>query len=365
MIAMKITVAKPVGRFLAIVLALVSLNSVHAAESRRPLTIGTNEAPPFSFKQPDGSWTGLSLMLWSEIADKLGREYKVRQFDDVPALLQAVETGQVDAAVAALTVTPERELTLDFSHPFHTTGFGIATSKQEAGMLQVIQDLFSMAFVKAAGALALLLFAVGALVWIFEHRRNPQQFGGDTASGLGSAFWWSAVTMTTVGYGDKAPITLLGRFVAIVWMFASIVLISGFTGAIASVLTVGQLTSNVRGPEDLPKVRVGTVLGTTSEDYLKSQRLNYRTFASTVDGLAALDAREIDAMISDAPLLRYHVNANYTQTLQVLPNTFGRQDYAIALPSGSTLRESMNLTLLEKIREPIWSDTLYKFLGKR
>jgi ABC-type amino acid transport substrate-binding protein len=346
------------------VLVATSLGSAHAAESARPLIVGAEETPPFSYKRPDGSWTGISLGLWSEIAAELGREYQVRQFDDVSALLEAVKTAQVDAAVAALTVTPERERTVDFSHPFYTTGFGIATSKEKAGALRVMQDLFSEAFVKAVGALVLLLFAVGTLLWIFERKRNPQQFGGDPARGLGSAFWWSAVTMTTVGYGDKAPVTFLGRSVAIIWMFASIVLISGFTGAIASALTVGQLAAIVSGPEDLPKVRVGTVTGTTSEDYLKSQRLNYRAYTSTADGLAALAAHEIDAMVSDAPLLRYHVNESYAQALQVLPNTFGRQDYAIALPSGSPLRESLNQTLEAKIREPIWYDTLYLHLGR-
>jgi len=35
------------------------------------------------------------------------------------------------------------------------------------------------------------------VLWIFERKRNPEQFGGTPAQGIGSSFWWAAVTMTT------------------------------------------------------------------------------------------------------------------------------------------------------------------------
>ena len=110
-----------------------------------------------------------------------------------------------------------------------------------------MERFLSFAFLKVLLALAMVLFIAGLLVWFFEHKHNVGEFGAELPKGLGAGFWWSTVTMTTVGYGDKAPKTLGGRLVAIVWMFTGVIIISSFTAAIASSLTVTQLELKVRG----------------------------------------------------------------------------------------------------------------------
>jgi voltage-gated potassium channel len=55
----------------------------------------------------------------------------------------------------------------------------------------------------------------------------------DTAE---NAVWWTLTTMTTVGYGDLAPVTTLGRAVAVLTMFAGIGVFGAFTALIASFL---------------------------------------------------------------------------------------------------------------------------------
>jgi ABC-type amino acid transport substrate-binding protein len=302
--------------------------------------------------------------LWRELAGELGLEYDLKEFD-LPGLLKAVQDRQIDAAVAALTVTAEREESMDFTHPLHTTGLSIAVIPRKAsGWLRLLGALASWDFLKIVGMLALLLLIVGFLTWVFERRRNREQFGGSAVDGIGAGFWWSAVTMTTVGYGDKAPKTLGGRLVALVWMFAALVVIATFTGAIASSLTVGQLESAVRGPSDLPRVRVAAVEASTGEAYLRSQRIGYRPCKTAREALRLLAEREIDAFVYDAPLLKYLVASEFAGKLMVLPRKFERQDYAIALPAGSALREPINRVLLRKISQPQWQDTLYKYLGE-
>jgi voltage-gated potassium channel len=48
------------------------------------------------------------------------------------------------------------------------------------------------------------------------------------------AIWWAYVTVTTVGYGDKYPITTEGRFIAIILMTTGVGLFGTFSGFIAS-----------------------------------------------------------------------------------------------------------------------------------
>ena len=335
-----------------------------SAPAARKLIVGTKHAPPFAIKNEDGTWSGVSIDLWREVAAELDLSYELKEYD-LAGLLRATKEGSIDAAVAALTVTAEREEAMDFTHPLHTTGLSIAVSADnKAGWLGLLRRFFSLGFLKAVIALAIVLSGVGILTWWFERKRNSSQFGGSAIHGIGSGFWWSAVTMTTVGYGDKAPVTWGGRLVALVWMFAALILVATFTGAIASALTVGQLEGAVNGPADLPKVRVGTVAGSTSETCLRARRIACRTSQTAMDGLQLVANKEIDAFVYDAPILRYLVKKEMHGEVTVLPVKFERQDYAFALPTNSPLREPLNREILRRIAQPQWQDTLYRYLGE-
>ena len=48
--------------------------------------------------------------------------------------------------------------------------------------------------------------------------------------------------------------------------------------------------------------------------------------------------------------------------VEVLPNTFDRQDYCIALPTGSPLREPINRILLDDKTRALWKDILFEYL---
>jgi polar amino acid transport system substrate-binding protein len=67
-------------------------------------------------------------------------------------------------------------------------------------------------------------------------------------------------------------------------------------------------------------------------------------------------------MVYDAPLLKYWVDKNYRNGIDVLPELLERQDYGFALPSGSNLREPINRELLAKIRDPTWRGQVQRFI---
>jgi ABC-type amino acid transport substrate-binding protein len=283
----------------------------------------------------------------------------------IPDLFTGLSDGSLDAALSALTITAEREKQIDFTHPYFQSGLGIAVSRRsEGGWWAVARRLVSADLLRMLGLLLILLFGTGVLVWFFERRTNREQFGGGLARGLGSGFWWSAVTMTTVGYGDKAPRTLAGRLVGFVWMFACVVFLSGLTASIASALTVSRLESVVTGPQDLPRVRVATVSGTTSEAYLKSRRIASTALPTAADALDALAAGRVEAVVYDKPLLEWTVNGQYEDRLFVLPVSFRPESYAIALPTGSALMERLNVLIPEVTAGDGWSDIVFRHLKR-
>ncbi len=134
---MNITDGGRMGWFGRITILFVGLIVVMTARAEgqvsspgeRKLVVGTKEAPPFALKNADGTWSGISIELWKAIADELQLEYEFREFD-LKGLLEGVRNKSLDAAVAALTITTEREKSFDFTHSFYTTGFGIAVAPQ-------------------------------------------------------------------------------------------------------------------------------------------------------------------------------------------------------------------------------------------
>jgi polar amino acid transport system substrate-binding protein len=331
---------------------------------KQKLIVGTKETPPFAMKDADGQWTGISIDLWRQIAEELQITYEWRELDQ-NALLTGIADGSLDAVVANLTITPDRLDKFDFTYPYYSTGLGIVVSGQDPNPLwNLVKQVFSPAVLGIISLIFLLLMFIGLVMWCLERQRNPEQFGGTTVEGIASGFWFSAVTMTTVGYGDKHPKTLGGRLVALLWMFVSVILVSVFTATITSHLTVKQLTPAIRGLDDLKNSIVGTIPYTTSEAFLRSNFISFKTYPSVLEGLEAVNRSEIKAFVYDAPALRYWVKQQFQGKLEVLPQTYSQENYGIALVENSPLRKMINRTLLEKIRDEQWQGTLYRYLGR-
>ncbi|MFT5210825.1 MAG: polar amino acid transport system substrate-binding protein [Flavobacterium sp.] len=328
------------------------------------LIIGTMHSPPFCIRNPDGTWSGISIELWRQVANDLNLTYQLEEYN-LKSLLDGVQNGTLDVAVAALTVTEQRELLMDFTHPLHSTGFAIATrpAGQKNIWLSTFQQLFSFQFLQVVGVLLLLLFVVGWLMWLVEHKHEPKEEDSHTIRHIGEGFWWAAATMTTVGYGDKTPLTRIGRAFGVIWMFTALVIVASFIAAFSSILTVQKIGANLQGLNDLSQLRVATVPGSTSETYLKRNGIATRTYANVSEGLNGVAEGEVDAMVYDAPLIRYFAQTQFEGRVEVLPVTFERQDYGFALPENSELREPINRILLRIVRGEDWSETLERYLG--
>lgn len=341
------------------------LPPLEPALAGRTLAVGVVIAPPFLEKDANGRYLGVAYDLWEDVARDLGLKFTTREFD-LEGLLEAVRRGAVDVGISALSMTPEREAQMDFSQPFYYSGLGIAVPAQRASMAErLVAVVFSEQVLFYVGSLLALLLAVGIVIWVVERRRNPEHFrpGG---KGIGDGMWWSAVTMTSVGYGDATPKTLLGRMLAMIWMFASVALLASFTAGITSSLTVDHLMGRVQGPDDLHKVRTGVVAGSAAAEELAADHIGIRLYPTVDAGLKALVDDALDAFVHDQPILHYYQYRDFTGDVRILPGFFDPQLYGFAFPRGSALRKSVNVAMLRRLAETDYRTQLYgPYLGKQ
>jgi voltage-gated potassium channel len=75
----------------------------------------------------------------------------------------------------------------------------------------------------------ILLLLAASLAYLLERSTQPDVFGS-----IPAALWWAIVTMTTTGYGDVVPQTVLGRMLAGVVMISGIAVIALWAGILAT-----------------------------------------------------------------------------------------------------------------------------------
>jgi polar amino acid transport system substrate-binding protein len=323
--------------------------------------VGIFEAPPYAMRGPDGQWRGLIVDLWKEIAAEMNIQYRLGEASP-DTILDDIAHGRLDVGVAPFAATIDHEKLVDFSHAFLAVEMAIAVRRggDEERWIGVARALATPTALRLYAGLVLMVFVAGAVIWFLERRRNPQ-FSGGALQGLGSGVWWSGVTTVAVGYGDKVPITFWGRMVALLWMSASLILITAFTAFVTAKLAIAEF-GRVRGPSTLRNAIVGTVEGAAAADFLRVQRIQHRLYPTTPKALEALHRGEVAAVVYGENILDYYVSRDPSQDIEILPQTFYRQELAFPLPDGSPLRDPINGVLRRYLLQPGWRDLQDRYL---
>ncbi len=333
-----------------------------AGQAPPPLRVGVTEEPPFVMPVSEQEYTGLSIDLWKQVATAQGVTYEYVAYNDHLGLVRALDFGEIDLSINPIHVNEIRLRLLDATQPFFVSSIGVATTGVEKSQVALfINNFFSLEFLRII--LMLIIFVFGAILWLAERNYNQRQFRRGLV-GLFDGLWWSAVTMTTVGYGDKAPKSQLGRLVAMVWMFTAIVIISGFTATIASTLTVKSLGAQIERLEDLHTVdRVGTVYGSSSEDFLNRNGLAVHTrYEDPEQALRGLAAKEVEVLLYDKTVLDYLIGKLQLENkVSLLPVNFNKQYRSYFLPKNSPLLEWLDPLLVRQLNEVSWPEMLKKY----
>ena len=356
--------------FSLLVSLLFSLASTFAQEptpaaSPSPrLKVGVFDRPPFALKDETGHWTGLGVDLWEKIARGLNLSF---DYVEVPfdQLVPDLAAGKLDLAVGEVGVSAEREKKIDFTQPYLTSSSAVALMPHSQGPLWA--DVSVKLTQHGVGIIILIMLATllvfSLLLWFAERTVQRGHFGGRPIHGLGSAIWFAAVTMTTVGYGDKTPQTPLGRTLAFLWMFFGILLVSAFTGAIASSFTLSGLHANVSRVGDLIRYHNGVLEGSISQDVMNGLGVPAQRFPTVEQGLAALQSGQISAFVASDATLRYlnrHVFDNRFEVV-TLPTT--RVSFAMAARPEFPLLQDINVELIAITSHVKWQKEIDTWLG--
>lgn len=159
----------------------------------------------------------------------------------------------------------------------------------------------------------------GMIIWILDTIKNPKDFPRSFFLGSWNGFWWAFISMTTVGYGDKAPKSVFARMFGVLWILTGLVIVSIFTATITTNLTTNNLSKNIK----IYGSRIGTLENT--EEYRLAVRRNadVRTYRSVQEIANALKFNDIDGALIEA-----YIAAEYQEILsgyriqQVIDHSF-------------------------------------------
>lgn len=337
--------------------------SVAQAQNDAVLKVGINPVEPFVFLDGPAP-SGFSVDLWDAIANEAGIAYEFVELENVTALLEAVQAGEVDLGIGATSIRASREEVVDFSLPFFAAGLQIMTAADvDQGALAVFQSIFTPNLVRFLGATLATLLLVAHVAWLLERDEN-EDFQGGYLRGIWGAFYWTIVTASTVGYGDTVLKDSRGRLLAVVWMLLSLFLVSYFTATVTSSLTVGRLESSINGPQDLRSLNVITLPGTTSAAYLNERGVTHTTVPDVETGIIALQTGEADALVYDAPVLQYYANLAIAQDVVLVPTIFQNENYGIVMPAESDLTERVNQALLRVQENGVYDQLTLRWFGR-
>lgn len=298
------------------------------------LRVGVVDAPPWTVPPSKAvpHWSGLASLVWLQVCEELKLQYDLKVYDE-EGLDGALGRGEVDVAVGAIAITPANLARFSLTPPFDQGGTSIATRvRSNFTILGVLSRLIEPEIRRWLLALVVSAFVFAFLFWMAERRRNPP-IEGPAIHGLGESAWWSLVTLSTVGYGDRVPVTRAGKFVGAIWMAVGFVLMTVSAGVVTSLLTVDRLQPMVRGPEGLLRAKVGVVAGSPGEEYVRSASIPAQRFETYEEAVGALTDERLDAIVGATTTLAF-LTERRGNHLTVLPRPVDREFVGFGLRFG-------------------------------
>jgi polar amino acid transport system substrate-binding protein len=339
-------------------------------EAKEELKLGVRLITPFVNKDEANNYTGFSIDLWKKIAERAKLpETKYTEYGNVGDLINATEKKEVDAGIAAVSITADRESRIDFSQPMFDSGLQILVSgdntPQPPGpkdfFNKIFKALWNQAFLSLVIAILLLGFILANIAYFLERIHPEGIFSRNYLVGIMQAFWWSLTALAS--QSDHSPMTKQGRVLTIIWMYFSVIFLTFFQAQITSDLTAQRLQGEINGIEDLGGKKVVSIAASTASKYLTEKGIPHATVQNLNEAYVSVTNRSVDALVYDSAPLAYYANNEGKSKVQLVGEVFKPENYGITMPQGSPLANKINLALLSLKEDGSYKQLYDKYFG--
>ncbi len=325
------------------------------------LRVGIAGSEPFVFQETK---SGIALEIWERIAREKSWLYEYVPLNSVKDASAALSQGEVDLVVGPISITAQRLESMQFSQPFYNSSISIMSRLEELSFWDKIRPMFSYRLLMAVGVFLIILAIVGTLFWLAERKKSPEQFPQDPFNGIGTGMWLAIVTMSTTGYGDKAPITPLGRIIAGTWMVICILFATSMVAGIASTLSISAQASTITTVEQLKGKKTATLAGSPSIGFLQSTGVEVIGTGDLTTAIRKLENKEIDTVVFDRPQLLYYLKESGQDDLYISRAEYAKQGYGFAFPLDTRLVFDVNHALLELSESEVTEQIIHSYIQK-
>lgn len=260
-------------------------------------------------------------------------------------LVDKVASNVFDAAVGDIAIVTNRTKNVDFTQPYIESGLFILAPLKKL-------NSSAWAFLKPFtplmwGVTAAFFLIVGAVVWILEHRINDD-FRGPPRKQLTTILWFSFSTMFFAH--RENTMSTLGRMVLIIWLFVVLIINSSYTASLTSILTVQQLTSNIKGIDSLiaSNDRIGFQVGSFAENYLSEElavsKSRLVALGSPEEYAMALENGTVAAVVEERPYIEVFLSTHCK--FSTVGQEFTKSGWGFAFPRDSPLAIDISTAIL-------------------
>lgn len=122
-----------------ITVGMITPSTIHAEKETLKVGTDTNYVPFEFLDQETGEYVGFDIDLMDAIAEEVGFDYELEPMD-YNGLIPALQTNNLDIAIAGITINEERQATIDLSDPYYDAGTAVLVREDEED-IQEIDDL--------------------------------------------------------------------------------------------------------------------------------------------------------------------------------------------------------------------------------